>query len=124
MVTHFGRIALALLAALALILPLSRTFAALPSADDVVPECHKVFSEVGLIVRASGSSKGRRIGSLERGAKVRLAGQKGEGSGTVHPQITKQADGSYWVKIKSPIPGWVLFAGQDDPSYRYLVPCD
>jgi hypothetical protein len=122
MVTHFARITVALAVALAITLPLSRTWAALPSSDDVVSECHKVFAEVGLIVRAS-PLKGRRIGSLEKGAKVRLAGQRQEG-GTVRLELNKQSDGSYWVKIKSPMAGWVLLAGQDDPNYRYLVPCD
>jgi hypothetical protein len=123
MVTHFARITVALVVTFAITLPLSRTLAELPSPDDVVPQCHKVFSEVGLIVHASASSKSRRIGSLEKGAKVRLAGERQEG-GTVRPELTKQSDGSYWVKIKSPIAGWVLFAVQNDPNYRYLVPCD
>jgi hypothetical protein len=124
MLSRSRRIAVALVAIFTLNLPLSRAAAAMPSADDAIPECHKVFAEVGLIVRASGSAKGRRIGSLERGAKVRLAGENEQGSGTVHPVLAKESDGSYWVKIKSPMPGWVLFAVPNDPAYRYLVPCD
>jgi hypothetical protein len=97
--------------------------AAPPTGSDPLLECHKVFSEVGLVVRASASSEGRKIGSLSKGQKVQLDGEELEGTGAVYPMIKKSADGSYWVKIKSPKEGYVLYSSDDDPDYTYIVPC-
>jgi hypothetical protein len=94
-----------------------------PTGSDPLPQCHRVNSEVGLIVRASGSSKGRKIRSLENGTKVQLAGEALAGTGAVYPQIQKEKDGSYWIKIKTPTAGYVLYTSDQDPSYKYIVPC-
>ena len=97
--------------------------AAQPSGSDPMAECHKVHSEVGLLVRASASSKGRKVGNLSKGDKVRLDGESLAGTGAVYPMIQKDADGAYWVKIKAPKAGYVLYSSDDDPKYTYLVPC-
>ena len=100
------------------------TQAEIPSGSDPMQRCHKVFSEVGLIVRASASSDGKRIGSLEKGEKVKLDGEDLPGTGAVYPMIQTGDDGTYWIKLKSPKAGYVLYASDDDPNYNYLVPCE
>ena len=99
------------------------TEAAQPTGSDPMQECHKVFSEVGLLVRASPSSEGKKLGSLEKGEKVRLDGETLAGTGAVYPMIQKDSDGSFWVKIKAPKAGYVLYSSADDENYTYLVPC-
>lgn len=44
-------------------------------------ECHKVFSDVGLLVRASAPSKGKKVGSVKKGDKVQLDGEELAGTG-------------------------------------------
>jgi len=97
--------------------------AQVPTGSDPLPQCHRVHSEVGVVVRASGSSKGRKIRSLENGTTVQLAGEALAGTGAVYPQIQKEKDGSYWIKIKTPTAGYVLYTSDQDPSYKYIVPC-
>ena len=97
--------------------------AAPPTGSDPLLECHRVFSEVGLIVRASASSKGKKIGRLEKGAKVMLDGEELSGTGAVYPMIKKDSEGGYWIKIKSPEEGYVLYTSEDDTDYTYIVPC-
>lgn len=97
--------------------------AQVPTGSDPLPQCHKVNSEVGLIVRATGSSKGRKIRTLENGTKVQLSGESLPGTGAVYPEIQKEKDGSYWIKIKTPTTGYVLYTSDQDPSYKYIVPC-
>ena len=95
----------------------------LPTGSDPLLQCHRVFSEVGLLVRASASSKGRKVGSVKKGDKVQLDGEELSGTGAVYPQMKTDDDGGYWVKIKSPVAGYVLYTSEDDPEYRYIVPC-
>ena len=97
--------------------------AAPPTGSDPLDECHKVHSEVGLIVRASASSNGKKVGRLEKGAKVQLDGEELSGTGAVYPQMKKDSEGGYWVKIKAPQAGYVLYTTADDTDYTYIVPC-
>ena len=98
--------------------------AELPTGSDPMAKCHKLHSDgVGLVVRASASSKGRKIGSLEAGEKVQLDGEELPGTGAVYPMIKTDSDGGYWIKIKKPTDGYVLLASEDDPDFRYLIPC-
>ena len=99
------------------------TGAAQPTGSDPMAECHKVFSEVGLQIRATASSEGRKVGSLQKGQKVKLDGESLAGTGAVYPMIKEDDAGGYWVKIKAPKAGYVLYSSDDDPSYTYLVPC-
>ena len=94
-----------------------------PTGSDPLLQCHRVHSEVGLIVRASASSEGRKVGSLEKGARVQLDGEELEETGAVYPIMKKTNDGSYWVKIKSPVAGYVLYTSDDDLEYSYIKPC-
>ena len=94
-----------------------------PTGSDPLLECHKVYSEVGLIIRASASSNGKKIGRLEKGAKVQLDGEELSGTGAVYPQMKKDSEGGYWVKIKAPQAGYVLYTTADDTDYTYIVPC-
>ncbi|MFN2475700.1 MAG: SH3 domain-containing protein [Chthoniobacterales bacterium] len=97
--------------------------AQLPTGDEVMTRCQKLHSDgVGLIVRAKGSSKGKKIGSLQAGEKVQLGGED-NGPDLVRPAIQVEADGSYWIQIKKPLAGWVLFASKADPKFHYLIPC-
>src|SRR5204862_5472619 len=80
--------------------------AQVPTGSDPLPQCHRVHGEVGVVVRASGSSKGRKIRSLENGKTVQLAGEALAGTGAVYPQIQKEKGGSYWIKIKAPTAGY------------------
>ena len=97
--------------------------AAPPTGSDPMTQCHKVHSDVGLLVRATASSKGKKLGSLSKGDRVQLDGEELAGTGAVYPMIKKDADGAYWVKIKAPKEGYVLYSSDDDPEYTYIVPC-
>ncbi len=94
-----------------------------PTGSDPLLECHRVNSEVGLLIRASASSSGRKVGSVKKGDKVKLDGEELAGTGAVYPQMKKDKDGGYWVKIKAPAEGYVLYTSDDDTDYRYIVPC-
>lgn len=98
--------------------------AELPTGSDPMAECHKVFSEVGLVIRTGPSSDAKKIGSLQKGARVKLDGEILKGTGAVYPMIQDGPDGSLWIKLKAPKAGYVLLASEDDPDYRYLVPCE
>lgn len=87
-------------------------------------ECHKVFSEVGLIIRAEASSESRKVGRLAKGAKVKLAGEVLKDTGAVYPEIQVDDAGAYWIRIKAPQRGYVLYGSKDDPEYSYIVPCE
>ena len=100
-----------------------RADAAQPTGSDPMEECHKVFAEVGLLVRASPSSGGKKVGSLAKGEKVRVDGETLEGTGAVYPMIKKDSEGAFWVKIKAPKAGYVLYSSADDADYTYIVPC-
>lgn len=97
--------------------------AAPPSGSDPLAECQKVHSDVGLIVRASASSNGKKIGRLEKGVKVQLDGEELSGTGAVYPMMKKDSEGGYWIKIKAPQEGYVLYTTADDTDYTYVVPC-
>lgn len=97
--------------------------AELPTGSDPLAECHKVDSEVGLLIRAGASSDSRKLGSLKKGQKVQLDGEELSGTGAVYPMMKTSSDGGFWVKIKAPQAGYVLYATKDDPDFRYLVPC-
>ena len=94
-----------------------------PTGSDPLTQCHRVNSEVGLLIRASASSNGRKVGSVKKGDKVQLDGEELAGTGAVYPQMKKDKDGGYWVKIKAPASGYVLYTSEDDTDYRYIVPC-
>lgn len=94
-----------------------------PTGSDPLAECHRVFSEVGLIVRATASSNGKKVGRLEKGEKVQLDGEELSGAGAVYPMMKKDSTGGYWIKIKAPKEGYVLYTSADDTEYRYIVPC-
>ncbi|HEX8313067.1 MAG TPA: SH3 domain-containing protein [Chthoniobacteraceae bacterium] len=99
--------------------------AELPTGSDPLLQCHKLHSDgVGLVIRATASAKGRKLGTLEAGKKVKLDGEELPGTGAVYPMIKTDAEGGYWIKIKSPIAGYVLYASQDDEDFRYLIPCE
>lgn len=103
--------------------PLQQTAAEMPTGSDPMLSCQKLHSDgVGLIVRASASSKGKRVGKLEAGEKVQLDGEK-HGSDTVYPQMQDDSEGSIWIKLRKPTAGWVLYASPDDEDFRYLIPC-
>ena len=104
-------------------LSVSPAIGQLPTGSDPLAACHKVDSEVGLLIRAGASSESRKLGSLKKGQKVELDGEELAGTGAVYPMMKKSADGGYWLKIKAPKAGYVLYAVQDDPNFRYLVPC-
>lgn len=67
----------------------TRIEAAPPTRSDPLLECHRVYSEVGLIVRTAASSQGRKIGSLKKGEKVLLQGEELSGTGAVYRQMEK-----------------------------------
>jgi hypothetical protein len=94
-----------------------------PTGSDPLAECHKVHSEVGLLIRATASSSGKKVGSLSKGEKVQLDGEELAGTGAVYPMMKKDSDGAYWVKIKAPKEGYVLYTSDDDLDYKYIVPC-
>ena len=101
----------------------TNTDAAPPTGSDPMTQCHKVFSEVGLLVRASASSSAKKIGSLTKGQKVQLDGESLPETGAVYPMIKKDSEGSYWIKLKAPKAGYVLYSSDSDPNYTYIVPC-
>ncbi|HEX8373081.1 MAG TPA: SH3 domain-containing protein [Chthoniobacterales bacterium] len=99
--------------------------AELPTGSDPLLQCHKLHSDgVGLVVRAGASSKSRKLGTLEAGQKVKLDGEVLPDTGAVYPIIKTDSDGGYWIKIKGPKVGYVLFASKDDEEFRYLIPCE
>ena len=117
------KLTVALAAALFAFVPLQPAAAEMPTGSDPLTTCQKLHSDgVGLVVRSSPSSKGKRVGSLEAGEKVQLDGEK-HGSDTVYPQMQDDSDGAIWIKLKSPSKGWVLYASPDDEDFRYLIPC-
>ena len=92
------------------------------AADLQLPQCHKVNSQVGLIVREAPSSDASKVGTLKYGEKVLLSGKPVEGDPLIHSKTTKVGNAT-WIKIKKPVHGFVLYSVDDDPAYRYLVPC-
>lgn len=90
-----------------------------------VPRKHQVNAPVGLIIRSKPGTTGKRLGSLEEGAKVTLAGKAVEGDKTkVIPVVTKD-DGDMdatWIQITTPKAGYVLYRAGGTAPYDYLVP--
>jgi len=95
-----------------------------PADAEQIPVCQKVNYPIGLNIRSAPNSSSRRVGRVAYGVNVSLAGtpqRSGMGSPTVTPTTAKDSQGSTWVKIKTPVRGWVLFAtGGDRDS---LVSC-
>lgn len=86
---------------------------------------HQVNAPVGLIIRSKPSSKTKRVGSLEEGVKVTLAGKAVEGDKTkVIPVVFKDAEDpdASWIQITKPQAGFVLYRAGGSAPYEYLVP--
>jgi hypothetical protein len=96
----------------------------LPAHAEPISSCQKVNYPIGLNIRSAPSSSSRRLRSIAYGLKVVLAGtpkRSETGSPTVIPTTVKDSQGTTWVKIKSPVSGWVLFTtGSDTDS---LISC-
>lgn len=93
-------------------------------ADEPVPACHRVNAPVGLVIRAQPSTTSKRLGALEEGLKVTLAGNA-DAKGLVTPVISKDAQepDMLWVQISKPKAGYVLYRFAGTSPYDYLVPC-
>lgn len=92
-----------------------------------LPIFHIVNSEVGLIIRELPDSTSARVGSLENGTQVRIAGEPVEGDPLVWASVNPDLDdpSSTWVQISRPQAGWVLFQSEDSNGlYEYLIPIE
>lgn len=90
-----------------------------------VPRVHQVNAPVGLVIRSKPSTKTKRVGSLEEGLKVTLAGKPVEGDKTkVIPVVYKDVENPEvsWIQITKPQTGFVLYRAGGASSYEYLVP--
>lgn len=95
-------------------------------AEEPVSRCHKVNAPVGLSIRSKPGMDGRRLGLLEEGAKVTLAGKAVTNDKTkVLPVVTKDAKDpdATWIQVSSPKAGYVLYRVGGASPYEYLVPC-
>lgn len=95
-------------------------------ADEPVARCHKVNAPVGLVIRSKPGTDGKRLGVLEEGAKVTLAGKAaGDDQSKVLPALSKDAQDAdaTWVQISAPKAGYVLYRVGGASPYEYLVPC-
>ncbi len=100
--------------------------ATLAFADEPVARLHKVNAPVGLIIRSKPGTDGKRLGSLEEGAKVTLAGKAVAGDkNQVVPVVSKDAQDAdaSWIQISAPKAGYVLYRVGGAAPYDYLVPC-
>lgn len=93
-----------------------------PARQEVrCPSSHTVNAEVGLVVRAHPNSNSDRVGSVKYGQVVRVVGDKVEGAKGIIASLIedKQTPGTWWVKIKDPYVGFVLYKAD---GYQYLTP--
>lgn len=89
----------------------------LPIHSEPISECQKVNYPIGLNIRSAPSSSSSRLSSIAYGLNVSLDGKlkkPGRGSATVTPTIVQDSEGTTWIKIKAPVPGWVLFTTGND----------
>ncbi len=100
--------------------------ATLASADEPVTRCHKVNAPVGLVIRSKPGTDGKRLGALEEGTKVTLAGKAvADDKNKVLPVVSKDAQDpeASWIQISAPKAGYVLYRVSGSSPYDYLVPC-
>ena len=93
-------------------------------ADEPVARLHKVNAPVGLIIRSKPGTNGKRVGSLEEGTQVTLAGKAvAEDKSKVVPVVSKDAQDpdASWVQISAPKAGYVLYRVGGANPYDYLV---
>ncbi len=101
----------------------SATFAI---GDEPVARCHQVNAPVGLVIRSKPGTDGKRLGTLEEGAKVTLAGKAvADDKSKVLPVVSKDAQDAdaLWIQISAPKAGYVLYRVGGTSPYDYLVPC-
>jgi hypothetical protein len=85
-----------------------------------------VNAPVGLVIRSKPGTVGKRIGTLEEGAKVTLAGKvTADDKNKVTPIVSKDAQDpdASWIQISEPKAGYVLYRVGGTSPYDYLVPC-
>lgn len=85
---------------------------------------HQVNCQVGLIIRSKPAYESKRLGSLEDGAKVTLAGKAVDGDkNKVIPVVSKDAQDAEvsWVQIAAPKAGYVLYKAVGAAPHDYLV---
>lgn len=100
--------------------------ATLASAGESVARCHQVNAPVGLVIRSKPGINGRRLGALEEGLKVTLAGKAvANDKSQVIPVVSQDAQDpeASWVQISAPKAGYVLYRVSGASPYDYLVPC-
>ncbi len=96
------------------------------AADEPVSRCHQVNAPVGLVIRSKPGTHGKRLGTLEQGAKVTLEGEPAPGDkNRVVPVVSKDAQDpdAAWIQISAPKAGYVLYRASGAAPYDYLVPC-
>jgi hypothetical protein len=90
-----------------------------------VAQRHTVRCEVGLSIREKPSYHSRRVGLLENGDNVLIAGDKTDDPEIVWASLLPDADDSQtvWIQIVKPKAGYVLYHTTDSNGlYEYLVP--
>ncbi len=95
--------------------------------EAAVARQHKVNAPVGLVIRSKPSTTGKRLGAIEEGTKVTLAGKAVEGDKTkVVPVVSKddQDIDASWIQITAPKAGYVLYRAGGSAPYEYLVPVE
>ena len=88
---------------------------------------YKVRCQVGLVVHTIPDVKGHRVGTLENGQNVQLAGKKAPGAGNVFPIVSLDRSPGVsksvsWIKIKAPLQGYILFTADENSDHDYIVP--
>lgn len=86
---------------------------------------HQVNCEVGLAIRSKPAYESKRLGLLENGDKVALAGKPVEGDKSkVIPVVSKDAQDAeaMWIQISAPKAGYVLYKALGTAPHDYLVP--
>lgn len=102
---------------------ISTTFA---SGEEPVARSHKVNAPVGLVIRSKPGTDGKRLGALEEGLKVTLAGKAvANDKNKVLPVVSQDAQDkdATWIQISAPKAGYVLYRVSCVSPYDYLVPC-
>ena len=99
---------------------------ALATGAEPVSLFHKVNAPVGLVIRSKPGTDGKRLGTLEDGARGTLAGKvSADEKNVVLPVVSKdrQDPDASWVQISAPKAGYVLYRVSGTSPYDYLVPC-
>jgi hypothetical protein len=94
--------------------------------DEPVARCHQVNAPVGLVIRSKPGTDGKRLGALEQGVKVTLAGKAvPTDKQLVIPVVSQDAQDleASWIQISAPKAGYVLYRVAGTSPYDYLVPC-